>query len=137
MLTLKNYRKVPVLIITQGKIEDGTGDVFDEMSALLKKIGENILDDFVAGLPTGQDEPIVQTSNLRLSDFVQLLRERDDHGNLLKDEWNEVIKQATRRGGTHEARKYMVTITDIFGGRGHDFNVMDEDANKAGGMLVI
>eukprot|EP00965_Chrysotila_dentata_P135702 4486195-Pleurochrysis_carterae.AAC.4 len=28
-------------------------------------------------------------------------------------------------------------VTDMFGGRGHDFDCMDEGANAAGGMLVI
>ena len=28
-------------------------------------------------------------------------------------------------------------MTELFGGRGHDFNVMDEKADKDGGMLVI
>ena len=32
---------------------------------------------------------------------------------------------------------FRVTVTDWFGGRGHDFDCMDEGANAHGGMLVI
>ena len=39
-------------------------------------------------------------------------------------------------GGKDESR-CRVTITDKFGGRGHDFQVIDKEANANGGMLVI
>ena len=37
-------------------------------------------------------------------------------------------------GGQSRCR---VTVTDRFGGRGHDFQVVDKEANANGGMLVI
>ena len=48
-----------------------------------------------------------------------------------------MIEDTTKRTGTGEAAHYHVTVTDIFGGRGHDFNCNDEHANGNGGMLVI
>eukprot|EP00966_Prymnesium_polylepis_P115373 2666754-Prymnesium_polylepis.1 len=51
---------------------------------------------------------------------------------------NAIIEQATRRCYSEKREAYFkVTVTDWFGGRGHDFDCMDEGGNKAGGMLVI
>ena len=41
-----------------------------------------------------------------------------------------------RHRSAHESR-CRVTVTDKFGGRGHDFQVIDKESNANGGMLVI
>ena len=48
-----------------------------------------------------------------------------------------IIDDATKRLGGAEDNRCRVTVTDRFGGRGHDFQVVDKAANANGGMLVI
>eukprot|EP00966_Prymnesium_polylepis_P200547 4646849-Prymnesium_polylepis.1 len=48
-----------------------------------------------------------------------------------------IIDDATKRLGSAEDNRCRVTVTDNFGGRGHDFQVVDKEANASGGMLVI
>ena len=50
----------------------------------------------------------------------------------MTDKWKDVVGNATRK-----YTAYTVTVTDLFGGRGHDYEVMDESIDKNGGMLVI
>lgn len=73
-----------------------------------------------------------------LNERIQILQERDENGVSLIDQCNVIIDQATKRCFS-EAREpfFRVTVTDWFGGRGHDFDCLSEDANAAGGMLVI
>jgi len=65
------------------------------------------------------------------------LTERDEDGKLLDWNWKTVIEDTTKRTGTGDAAHFHITVTDVFGGRGHDFNCNDEFANTNGGMLVI
>ena len=54
---------------------------------------------------------------------VQRFSEFDASGKLLKEQWQTIIDDATKRlGGMGESR-CRVTVTDKFGGRGHDFQV--------------
>ena len=71
------------------------------------------------------------------SDEVQRLSEFDANGVSLKSEWQTLIDDATKRLGTADDNRCRVTVTDRFGGRGHDFQVVDKAANANGGMLVI
>jgi len=71
------------------------------------------------------------------ADEVHRLSEFDASGVSLKGEWQTLIDDATKRLGTAEDNRCRVTITDRFGGRGHDFQVVDKEANANGGMLVI
>ena len=51
---------------------------------------------------------------------------------------DDIIEQATKRCFSKARTPYFrITVTDWFGGRGHDFDCMDEGANAHGGMLVI
>jgi len=69
---------------------------------------------------------------------IQLLQERDEHGRSMIDQCNVIIDQATKRCFSEQREPYFrVTVTDWFGGRGHDFDCLSEHANAAGGMLVI
>lgn len=47
------------------------------------------------------------------------------------------IEDTSKRTGTGDAAHFHITVTDVFGGRGHDFYCNDEFANANGGMLVI
>jgi len=101
------FRKVPVLVICSGLEELST------MHAAIKADGE---------IP---------------ADEVQRFSEFDENGKSLRDEWQTIIDDSTKRlGGVHDNR-CRVTVTDRFGGRGHDFQVVDREANANGGMLVI
>jgi len=72
-----------------------------------------------------------------LRDEVQRLSQFDSRGASLREEWQTLIDDATKRLGTAEDHRCRVTVTDRFGGRGHDFQVVDKEANANGGMLVI
>ena len=68
---------------------------------------------------------------------LQQLRQLDANGDSLEATWANVIEGATLRNGTNDDTYCVVTVTEYFGGRGHDFNVMDETTDQNGGMLVI
>ena len=70
-------------------------------------------------------------------DEVQRLSQFDARGASLRTEWQTLIDDATKRLGSAEDNRCRVTVTDRFGGRGHDFQVVDKEANANGGMLVI
>ena len=72
-----------------------------------------------------------------IADEVQRFSQFDEHGRSLKDQWETLIADATKRLGGPSDNRCRVTVTDRFGGRGHDYQVMDKDANANGGMLVI
>ena len=49
-----------------------------------------------------------------------------------------IVELATKRCYTKARDSYFaMTVTDWFGGRGHDFDCLDERANAEGGMLVV
>ncbi|KAL1522513.1 hypothetical protein AB1Y20_017500 [Prymnesium parvum] len=74
----------------------------------------------------------------KLNPRIQILQERNEKGESMIATANAVIEQATRRCYSDKREPYFqITVTDWFGGRGHDFDCMDEAANHAGGMLVI
>lgn len=108
-----NYKKVPVLVITRNP---------QEINRLYAQIKRRLVD-----------------NGSMLPQHLQRLRERDDDGDLQDQEWESIITNATKRHGADEQSYCYVTVTDYFGGRGHDYRVMDEQANKRerGGMLVI
>ena len=69
---------------------------------------------------------------------VQRMTERNEEGELMIDECDAIVERATKRCYSEKREVYFrITVTDWFGGRGHDFDCMDERANAAGGLLVI
>jgi len=106
-LANKYFKKVPVLIICASG---------KELSAVQKKLQEE------GKMP---------------SEEVQRLSEFDATGKSMRTEWQTVIDDATKRLGGADDNRCRVTVTDRFGGRGHDFQVNDKEANANGGMLVI
>ena len=93
-LAAKHFRKVPVLIITTGG---------EQMTAMLAALRES-----PGGIPAHE---------------VQRFSQFDEHGRSMEKEWQGVIEDATRRLGGSEDSRCRVTVTDKFGGRGHDFQV--------------
>ena len=68
---------------------------------------------------------------------IQLLQARNAEGVSMIAHANDIIEQATKRCFSKTRAPYFrITVTDWFGGRGHDFDCMDESANAHGGMLV-
>jgi len=117
-LTVEYYRKVPVLVITQGKLDD-------ELEKVHAALGQRL------------DEERTRAGQEFDPTSLMTLTERDSDGKLLDWNWKTVIEDTTKRTGTGDAAHFHITVTDIFGGRGHDFNCNDEFANANGGMLVI
>jgi hypothetical protein len=106
-LCRKWVRRVPVLVITSGT--DELGKMYDAL----------------------------RTADGIVADEVQRFARFDERGNSLKGQWETLIADATKRLGGTSDNRCRVTVTDHFGGRGHDYNVMDKEANANGGMLVI
>lgn len=106
-LARQYYRQVPVLVIAASQEE------LTELHELLMN-----------------DEEIPSDEVLRFSEF-------DAQGRSLKEEWQTIIDDSTKRLGGVQDNRCRVTVTDRFGGRGHDFQVVDRESNTNGGMLVI
>lgn len=93
---------------------------------------------------------------------MQRFSQFDEVGTSLAAEWQTIIDDATKRLGGKADSRCRVTVTDKFGGRGHDFQVcrspasprispdlprdlfspsdfqvVDKESNANGGMLVI
>jgi hypothetical protein len=100
-------RKVPVLVVTSGPEE------------LLKVLNACKACDGIVG------------------DEVQRFSLFDETGRSLKEEWETLIADATKRLGGPSDNRCRITVTDRFGGRGHDYQVMDKASLANGGMLVI
>ena len=61
---------------------------------------------------------------------VLLLQARNAEGESMIAHANDIIEQATKRCFSKARTPYFrITVTDWFGGRGHDFDCMDEGAN--------
>jgi len=106
-LSAEYYQRVPVLVIASS---------LDELTTLHQAIRDS------GKLP---------------AERVQRLSEFDADGRSLKAEWQQIIDDASKRVGLAGESSCRVTVTDRFGGRGHDFQVVDKEANANGGMLVI
>jgi len=106
-LCRKHVRQVPVLVITSGP---------EELTKVFRAVRAC--------------EGIVSEEVQRFSLF-------DETGASLKEQWETLISDATKRLGGPANNRCRVTVTDRFGGRGHDYQVMDKEAIRLGGMLVI
>ena len=79
----------------------------------------------------------VKASEGVVADEVQRFSLYDERGVSLKDSWETIIADATKRLGGKSDSRCRITVTDRFGGRGHDYQVMDKLSLKNGGMFVI
>jgi hypothetical protein len=127
LIAKQYYQKVPVLIITRGSEND-------ELRKIYAALNKLIPDDPNEVMP----KPSKWGPRAKRIPGIQRLQERNDQGELIIDECETTVERATKRCYTDSRQPYFrVTVTDWFGGRGHDFDCMDERANAAGGMLVI
>lgn len=69
------------------------------------------------------------------NDFVQIFA-RYSPGTTTEMPYPSIIEKATESFDTGVSTR-RITVTDPFGGRGHDFALFDEEADAAGGMAVI
>jgi hypothetical protein len=114
-LALRKCATVPVLIVTKDPAAAA-----ELVAKLLAKLAGNRLCD---GQPA--------------KNFVQLFC-KVDHNNMNMP-WLDIIDNATAiiPGLRNKLTTRRITVTDPFGGRGHDFMVRDEAADKNKGMAVI
>ena len=121
-LAKQYFTSVPVLIISQGKKHG------NEMRKLFQALK--------AELPKERPESWSAEQNLLL--FEEKDEAGRSHG---AAHWKQTIEDSMRQHGTEASGGifYPVTITDLWGGRGHDFDCKVEAANdaSAGGLLVI
>ncbi len=120
-VAIEKCKKVPVLIILKNVTA-----VKDLQKLILQKLKPR--------------KPIESMDNR----YVQILLERDETGNKL--DYGMIISKAVEKvhdedsssiAGTTIPAYYTITITDWFGGRGHDYITYDEDVEENGGVLVI
>lgn len=64
----------------------------------------------------------------------QLLLEHDENGRM---DYSSIVDNATKPIESGRNKTWRVTVTDYFGGRGHDYRINDEDVDADGGLLVI
>ena len=118
-----HYCDVPVLIITRDAAE-------------LRRVYEHLKMVLWDELREQEQEPLIRLDPGNME--MECLQERDpESGELLRDEWPKVIDAATRRHGSGDRSYCHITVTDFFGGRGHDYSCNDTRANLNGGLLVI
>ena len=68
--------------------------------------------------------------------FVQLFGQYKQGTMVLDQEnWDRIVRRATSKGP--EEDRFCITVTDPFGGRGHDFDVHDDEVDRLGGLAVI
>ena len=87
------FRLVPVLVITSSP---------DELARMHRAVKE------CNGIP---------------ADEVQRFSMFDEYGRSLRHKWQTLIDDATKRLGGVADNRCRVTVTDRFGGRGHDYMV--------------
>ena len=104
------FKQVPVLIITTGAAQ------LAKMHDALIKTGSEY------GIP---------------ADEVQKFAQFNERGQSLAKQWSTIIDDATKRLGGVSDSRCRITVTDKWGARGHDFQVVDKESNANGGMLVI
>lgn len=118
-LALAKRLAVPVLVIC--KSADVAKQMADGIRAVLMKSG-------------GAGDP---------AKCVQLFRQRGEDENESLLTWAQqklIIDNATTlvSGANSLGRKeWAITVTDYSGGRGHDYRILDDGADKAGGLCVI
>ena len=114
-LAVEKATNVPVLIIVPYTAKE------DMINLLLRNVRMKKGSKWLGGNPP--------------EEFVQRFAQFDDHQN--KMDWAQLIDKATAALPNTKSRR--ITVTDPFGGRGHDFCVRDdrEHVEAHGGMLVI
>lgn len=112
--TALNMRaKVPVLVITH---EEEGSPAFENF--------EGVYDALHRAVGGAQGE-------------VQILAEIDPKNDMrsMKSQWHDIISSATER--LDEQHVFPITVTNAWGGRGHDFRCLDDSIEEGDGMMLI
>ena len=110
-ITAEHFKNVPVLIITSSR---------DELRAIYEQLSGS--EDMRVGGKT----------------HIQWFAENNQEGRkTTEEETEEIIRKSTIREGGNGSAFCQVTVTDMYGGRGHDFQNEDKTTIERGGMLVI
>jgi hypothetical protein len=111
-LALEKRQTVPVLIITES---------FERVQQLY-------------GLLSGHTDLV--THGLE-GEGVQRLVQKDEQGKSLLDLTGDLTSRATKHFAHAGSKQWRITVTDYYGGRGIDYEMSDESANDAGGLMLI
>lgn len=116
-LCCEYFKLVPVLVITSSQVEFSCSHSTDKSFAMVH---------VDAYLSLSQDQlqrvyTALHECGTLPAHEVQRFAEFDDIGNSLADKWQTIIDDATKRLGGVADNRCRVTVTDRFGGRGHDF----------------
>jgi hypothetical protein len=119
-IAARKYMKVPVLIIAAS-----TREAYEL---------EEIVRDYIKTHHDGEDEEKDILAGDDPNEFLQLfLQYKKDTIIPDKENWHRIVSKATAKCSD----RYRITVTDPFGGRGHDFDVHDEAVESNGGLAVI
>ena len=113
-LCTKLHSKVPVLVIAKSTKE--ATDLRDKLLAFMRQ--------------SAPSETETETNCIQL-----FLEYKVGTMTLDKENWGKMVRRATTRHS--EQGGFYITVTDPFGGRGHDFDVHDDEVNRLGGLAVI
>jgi hypothetical protein len=110
-LAMEMHTKVPVLIIMENP--QGAEDMFDALQSKLSARSREA------------KKPIVQI-------FIEIRNGK-------RMPYSTIVQKATEPISVDTTRTVIwpITVTEVFGGRGHDYRISDEDVDEAGGLLVI
>jgi hypothetical protein len=113
-MCLRLHIEVPVLVIAKSP---------EEAIAIEAKVKAALAERRIGLYPNG-------------TKYVQLFREYKENSMTLdRKNWGPIVSRATSK--RPEEDRFCITITDPFGGRGHDYDVLDNKINSKGGLAVI
>ena len=116
-MCLRLHTKVPVLVIAKSP---------EEAIAIEAKVKAALAERLIGLYPNSSSR----------NKYVQLFRQYKLNSITLDTEnWEKIVSRATSKGP--EEDRFCITITDPFGGRGHDFDVNNDEVNNGGGLAVI
>lgn len=119
-IAARMYVKVPVLIIAQ---------TTDEAYLIAEKLLE-----YIQILHPTEEEERRLPPGVNPSKFLQcFLKYKRNSTDVDENNWSTIIRDATQRCED----RFRITVTDYFGGRGHDFDMHDDEAESNGGLTVI
>eukprot|EP01038_Epipyxis_sp_PR26KG_P004797 gene4797-6724_t len=146
--TCTNVRKVPPKLMDDDLCKEvPCVHIYDDVQSQVDKIilicSKLYLKVPVVVIAKNTDEAIYIDAKLKESlnregekCYVQLfLKYKVKSNELDKENWGHIVRRATAKKKDED--RFCITVTDPFGGRGHDYDVNDDEVNMAGGLAVI
>jgi hypothetical protein len=115
--TLFFEKRVPILVICENEME--ANQVFSNLEVFIRTNASR----FPPGTPFNE---LVQR-------FAQYNVNREQDLN----NYGRIVEKATTKFPTSDRDFYPITVTEPFGGRGHDYMTNEESVDSAGGLAVI